>query len=167
MQSVYEVFLSRMPAADIIIQENCMDEEARERFLEEFTKEHPEGLAAFCVLGGIFGEGIDLTKEQLIGAVIVGTGMPQIGTERQILQDYFERTEGKGFDYAFRYPGFNKILQAAGRVIRTEEDKGVILFLEDRLNRREYYELYPREWGIPQLCNRKQMKEKVKNFWKK
>lgn len=166
MQSVYETYVSRKPGADIIVQDSHMDEEAREQFLQEFGKEHPEGLAAFCVLGGIFGEGIDLKKEQLIGAIIVGTGMPQIGTERKLLQEYFDRNGGCGFDYAFRYPGFNKILQAAGRVIRTEEDKGIIVLLEERLNCAQYHGLYPVEWGMPQLCTRKNFGQKIQEFWK-
>ena len=76
--------------------------------------------------GGIFGEGIDLKNEQLIGAIVVGTGLPQISNEREILMGYFEKRLGAGFDYAYRYPGMNKVLQAAGRVIRTVEDVGVI-----------------------------------------
>ena len=102
----------------------------------------------------------------MIGAIIVGTGMPQIGTERELLQEYFERNEGAGFDYAYRYPGFNKVLQAAGRVIRTEEDQGVVLLLEDRLLGREYQNLYPREWQQLQVCGRSQVKNIIREFWK-
>lgn len=167
MNAVYETFLSRGLKIETIIQNSNMDESQREKFLEEFSRNHPAGLAAFCVLGGIFGEGIDLRREQLIGAVIVGTGMPQLGTEREILQNYFDQTEGRGFDYAFRYPGFNKILQAAGRVIRTEEDRGVILFLEERLDYGEYRPLYPREWKNPVICTRTGSERLLRDFWEK
>ena len=92
-------------------------------------------MIAFCVMGGIFGEGIDLKKEQLIGAIIVGTGLPQISNEREILMDYYEKRMGEGFDYAYRYPGMNKVLQAAGRVIRTIDDVGVIELLDERFYR--------------------------------
>lgn len=166
MQAVYETFLSRNVKAKTIVQENYMSETQREEFLSEFSEERTESLVAFCVAGGIFSEGIDLKQNQLIGAVIVGTGMPQIGTEREILQQYFQKEEGAGFDYAFRYPGFNKILQAAGRVIRTEEDKGVVLLLEERLMHKDYQNLYPREWEQIAVCNRFQIAEKLEDFWK-
>lgn len=165
MQAVYETFLGRNRKVRTILQDNHMSEKEREEFLQEFYKEDEKSLVAFCVLGGIFSEGIDLKRNQLIGAIIVGTGMPQIGTEREILQQYFQREEGAGFDYAFRYPGFNKILQAAGRVIRTEEDKGVILLLEDRILANEYKTLFPVEWQSLQICNRKQVKELLDRFW--
>ncbi len=165
MQAVYEAFLARNIKVRSIIQDQRMSEQEREEFLKEFTKESDDTLVAFCVAGGIFSEGIDLKENQLIGAVIVGTGMPQIGTEREILQQYFQREEGAGFDYAFRYPGFNKVLQAAGRVIRTERDRGVILILEDRLVGSEYQALYPREWDQLQVCNREQVRGYLQEFW--
>lgn len=97
-------------------------------------------------MGGIFGEGIDLKNDRLIGAIIVGTGLPQVSDEREILKNYYDERGLSGFDYAFRYPGMNKVLQAAGRVIRTSEDRGVILLLDERFLQREYGALFPREW---------------------
>ena len=164
MQSVYEIFLARNMTVRTLIQDSHMTEEQREAFLEEFRKEG--SLVAFCVLGGIFSEGIDLTRESLIGAVIVGSGLPQPDTEQEILQQYFQRTEHAGFDYAFRYPGFNKVLQAAGRVIRTEEDRGVVLLLEERLLEREYAKLYPQEWTKIEICDRTKARFQIENFWK-
>ncbi len=108
---------------------------------------------AFCVLGGIFGEGIDLKKEQLIGALIVGTGLPQISSEREILMEYYDRRCGEGFDFAYRYPGMNKVLQAAGRVIRTAEDAGVIILLDERFLQGDYRRLFPREWEKREVCS--------------
>lgn len=144
-----------------------MTESKREEFLGLFSEESADTLVAFCVVGGIFGEGIDLKKNQLVGTIIVGNGLPQIGTEREILQQYFQREEGAGFDYAFRYPGFNKILQAAGRVIRTEEDRGIVILLEDRLLDEEYRPLFPREWGNLKVCNSRQIGQLLEEFWDK
>ena len=143
-----------------------MTERAREEFLEEFQSR--EGtLVGFCVLGGIFSEGVDLTGESLIGAVIVGTGLPQIGSEREILKKYYDRKNQAGFDYAYRYPGMNKVLQAAGRVIRTKEDKGVILLLDDRFLGRDYAEIFPQEWKDRSSCRLDTVEGAFKSFWKR
>ena len=136
----------------------------REEFLEEFQSR--EGtLVGFCVLGGIFSEGVDLTGESLIGAIIVGTGLPQVSDEREILKNYYDERGLSGFDYAFRYPGMNKVLQAAGRVIRTSEDRGVILLLDERFLQREYGALFPREWEKRSVCGLPQLREEVSRFW--
>lgn len=149
-----------------IRQSSDMTERAREEFLEEFQSR--EGtLVGFCVLGGIFSEGVDLTGESLIGVVIVGTGLPQIGSEREILREYYNRKNHAGFDYAYRYPGMNKVLQAAGRVIRTKEDKGVILLLDDRFLGRDYEEIFPREWRDRSICRLDTVEGALKNFWKR
>ena len=133
MEEVRETFERyRTEEMCCMMQEQNMNEQDREAFLQEFEAEREGSLAGFCVMGGIFSEGIDLTKERLIGAMIVGTGLPQVCNEREILKQYFDRHGENGFDYAYLYPGMNKVLQAAGRVIRTEEDKGVIVLLDDR-----------------------------------
>ena len=106
-----------------------MREQEREEFLEAFAKDNEKTLVGFCIMGGIFSEGIDLDGEKLIGAAVVGAGIPQVGPERELLKQYFDRSGENGFDYAYRYPGMNKVLQAAGRVIRTTEDTGVILYV--------------------------------------
>ncbi len=166
LRQVYEQFDALNPGTvDVCIQESGMKEEQREAFLEEFVKEREHSLAAFCVMGGIFGEGIDLKNEQLIGAVIVGTGLPQVGNEREILKDYYDRTNGEGFAYAYRYPGMNKVLQAAGRVIRTIEDVGVIELLDERFLYSEYRNLFPREWENYQVCILESVEEFLKKFW--
>ena len=123
MNQVYDIFTERHADFDTIIQTSGMKEEEREEFLEAFAVERDSSLVAFCVMGGIFGEGIDLKNEQLIGVIVVGTGLPQISYEREILKNYYDSQNGCGFDYAFRYPGINKVLQAEGRVIRTVDDK--------------------------------------------
>ena len=143
-----------------------MTEKEREGFLEEF-QEREGTLVGFCVLGGIFSEGVDLTGESLIGAVIVGTGLPQIGSQREILKEYYDKKNHCGFDYAYRYPGMNKVLQAAGRVIRTKEDKGVILLLDDRFWDRDYQEIFPREWQDRTGCRLDTVESAVETFWKR
>lgn len=151
---------------EICMQTSNMQEQEREQFLQMFEQEREGSLVAFCVMGGIFSEGIDLKNDKLIGAIIVGTGLPQISNERQILKDYYDERGLSGFDYAFRYPGINKVLQAAGRVIRTQEDRGIILLLDERFLQADYAPLFPREWKERKVCKLKQIKEEVKRFWK-
>lgn len=147
LEEVHTCFLECVDhEVDSICQVSYMDEEQREEFLEEFEQEREKSLVAFCVMGGIFSEGIDLTDDKLIGAVIAGTGLPQVCTEREILKQYFNAADMDGFDYAYLYPGMNKVLQSAGRVIRTESDRGVILLLDDRFRAMRYREVFPREW---------------------
>lgn len=167
MEEVRETFERyRTEEMCCMMQEQNMNEQDREAFLQEFEAEREGSLAGFCVMGGIFSEGIDLTKERLIGAMIVGTGLPQVCNEREILKQYFDRHGENGFDYAYLYPGMNKVLQAAGRVIQTEEDKGVIALLDDRFAGRRYLEIFPREWRKLTYCNVKTIGEKVEQFWK-
>ena len=167
MEEVRETFERyRTEEMCCMMQEQNMNEQDREAFLQEFEAEREGSLAGFCVMGGIFSEGIDLTKERLIGAMIVGTGLPQVCNEREILKQYFDRHGENGFDYAYLYPGMNKVLQAAGRVIRTEEDKGVIALLDDRFAGRRYLEIFPREWRKLTYCNVKTIGEKEEQFWK-
>lgn len=149
-----------------IMQEQNMNEQKREAFLQEFEAERKESLIGFCVLGGVFSEGIDLTEERLIGAIVVGTGLPQVCNEREILKQYFEKKNESAFDYAYLYPGMNKVLQAAGRVIRTENDIGVVALLDDRFQERRYIENFPREWKNISYCNIMNVSERVEKFWK-
>ena len=166
MQEVYEVFEGiNCGEMETCMQVSGMKEEEREAFLGQFIAEHERSFLAFCVMGGIFGEGIDLKNEQLIGAVVVGTGLPQISNEREILMHYYDERSGEGFDYAYRYPGMNKVLQAAGRVIRTVDDSGVILLLDDRFTRREYESLFPKEWERRSFCTVESVSGYLDAFW--
>ncbi len=122
-------------------------------------------LIGFCVLGGLFGEGIDLKRDALIGVVIVGTGLPQVCAERTILKDYFDGDGGVGFDYAYRYPGMNKVLQAAGRVIRTAEDIGVVALLDYRFCHPEYRAMFPREWENMEQVRLDTIGRRIERFW--
>ena len=149
----------------IIMQHSNMNEAEREEFLLAFEQEDGGTLVAFCVMGGIFGEGIDLKNDRLIGAVIVGTGLPQISNEREILKQYYDKQGLSGFDYAFRYPGINKVLQAAGRVIRTQEDRGIIVLLDERFLQSDYNALYPREWKNRIVGNVETVDAEICKFW--
>lgn len=166
MEQVLDKFYAlNLGEMDCVVQETGMREQEREEFLESFRAERDNTLVGFCVMGGIFSEGIDLKNEALIGAIIVGTGLPQISNEREILKNYYDKRYGEGFDYAFRYPGMNKVLQSAGRVIRTMEDRGVIVLLDERFLQREYLKMFPREWENYETVTVESVQEKVKKFW--
>jgi Rad3-related DNA helicase len=151
----------------VLTQTQNMNEAKRQEFLEEFDRERDRSMVAFCVLGGIFGEGVDLKEERLIGAIIVGTGIPQIGGESEILKNYFDSRDGRGFDYVYRFPGMNKVQQAAGRVIRTLSDVGVIALLDERFLERENLALFPREWEDYRVCSLDGAEKALEAFWKK
>ena len=142
-----------------------MNEDERQAFLSNFKESPHETTLGFCVLGGIFSEGIDLKADRLIGAIIVGTGLPGIGSERELLKAYFDEKRGQGFDYAYLFPGMNKVLQAGGRVIRCEEDRGIIALLDQRFNYSSYQRMFPREWIPFERLNGDSVGEKVEKFW--
>lgn len=165
MGEIEEILEEEPLEADLLVQGQGMGEAEKTEFLEEFEKERSHSLAAFCVMGGVFSEGIDLKEERLIGVIVVGTGLPMVCVEQEVLKGYFDETEEKGFDFSYQYPGMNKVLQAAGRVIRTPEDRGVILLLDDRFLRRDHLELFPREWERFQVVNRGNAARCLEDFW--
>lgn len=169
LEDIYEIFRNKVKEKQFevscILQSSNMAEREREEFLEAFQENTAGTLIGFCVMGGIFSEGIDLTGERLIGAAIVGTGLPQVGCEREILKNYYDEKEKNGFAYAYRYPGMNKVLQAAGRVIRTKADRGVVLLLDERFLQREYLELFPQEWQGYERCTIQNAGQKIRDFW--
>ena len=171
MEDVYREFAGLLAEKeeemDLVIQQQHMDEEERENFLRAFEEGRENSLIGFGVLGGIFSEGIDLTNEKLIGTMIIGTGVPQVCNEREILKNYFDQKGLSGFDYAYRYPGMNKVLQAAGRVIRTEDDHGVILLLDERFQKEKGKEIFPKEWADCERCRLDLVEEKIRLFWEK
>ncbi|MBQ9765154.1 MAG: ATP-dependent DNA helicase [Lachnospiraceae bacterium] len=150
---------------NFVIQNNSMTEEEREEFLGLFDEKRDDSMVAFCVLGGSFSEGIDLKNDRLVGTIIVGTGLPMICNERKILSRYYDELCGNGFEYAYRYPGFNKVMQAAGRVIRTDEDEGVIMLLDYRFMDREYRFLFPREWDDYKKTVISDSRKLLSDFW--
>lgn len=166
LRSVYELVVEMKEFQDIyvICQQNSMSESDREEFLSLFDHVGERSMIAFCVLGGIFSEGIDLTNDKLIGTVVVGTGLPQVCVERDIIMNYFKDKGVDGFDYAYKIPGMNKVLQAAGRVIRTHEDTGIIGLLDERFMGRDYAGMFPREWKDVKSVNRSSVAKEINKF---
>ncbi len=150
---------------ELLCQTSGMREEAREDFLRQFEQPHETGLAGFCVMGGIFGEGIDLKNDRLIGAIVVGTGLPQVCNERELLKQFYDERGEDGFFYAYLCPGMNKVLQSAGRVIRTEEDTGIVLLLDERFASYRYRRMFPAEWEQLQFCTLLDVQTKAERFW--
>ena len=142
-----------------------MTEEEKELFMEFFQPEPKAHNIGFCVLGGVYSEGIDLRDDRLIGVVIVGVGLPQLCLERDIIKDYYDNKNHKGFEYSYMYPGMNKVMQAAGRLIRSENDRGVILLLDERFSRWDYQKLFPREWFPHTKVNENCLPKILKDFW--
>lgn len=184
LRHVYEIYMHYFNgdgAVECIVQEDYMNEQAREDFLNRFTGnedcdlhaliqmeievEEDKSLLGFCVMGGIFSEGIDLKNDSLIGAVIVGTGLPQVCNERELLKNYFDSWGENGFDYAYRYPGINKVLQAAGRVIRTADDFGIVALLDERFLSPAYQRLFPREWQNYETVTVDRIGRRIERFW--
>ncbi|MBW6515143.1 MAG: ATP-dependent DNA helicase [Candidatus Cloacimonetes bacterium] len=150
MNQVLEILSEDKDDPDLqmsIVQKQDMTEEAREEYVTQFNNGKGENLLAFAVLGGVFGEGIDLIGDKLIGAIIVGVGLPQLSLERELIREFFQAKNGKGYDYAYKFPGMNRVLQAAGRVIRSENDTGVVILLDQRFANLEYQRLFPNEWS--------------------
>lgn len=171
MNEVHDVFAETYPDVNAIKQSTDMNEEDREIFLNLFRPKPTntkDGILGFCVLGGIFSEGVDLKHEGLIGSIIVGVGLPQICFERNIIRDYFNEKNNCGYEYSYLYPGMSKVLQAAGRVIRTETDKGVIVLIDERFSNRSYLQLFPKEWfPNTRVGNQKDLERGLRAFWEK
>lgn len=166
MEEVLKRFQAKHPKVPVVVQTRGMNAAQKDAFLNSFRDDHRLRVG-FCVLGGSFSEGIDLPGGQLIGTVIVGTGLPGISNERNILRDFYETTRERGYDYAYTYPGMNRVLQAAGRVIRREEDRGVIVLIDDRYADPRYTALFPDHWsGIQYAENSAELAEIVAEFWK-
>ena len=173
LQEVYEQMIEGdCSGMELLCQEQNMKEADREAFLDHFSAKR--NVVAFCIMGGIFSEGIDLTGERLIGSVVVGPGLPQVCNERKIMMDYFNARKSMeayagssvdGFKYAYLYPGINKVFQSAGRVIRTEADAGVILLLDERFGTGEYNSLFPVEWQDAVFGNFDQISQSIEQFW--
>lgn len=150
----------------MILQSTAMSEQEKEEFLHKFEAMPTSSCIGFCVMGGIFSEGIDLKADRLIGTIIVGPGLPMVCTEKEIFRKYYEERNGQGFAYSYLYNGMNKVLQSGGRVIRTEEDEGVVVLLDKRFLTNAYLELFPREWFPYTVVNRKNVGNVIEEFWK-
>ncbi len=165
MRMVLETFQSAGPDIDVIVQAPGMGERQREEFLARFETDNPRTLVGFAVMGGIFGEGIDLVGTRLSGAAVVGVGLPAIGLERELIREYFAARIEQGFEYAYMYPGINRVLQAAGRVIRTETDRGVVLLIDQRYGSGHYHALLPGHWQPVRIRGPAEFALDLSSFW--
>ena len=165
MEDVYERFMERYPDFNVNIQSPGMTEEEKSNFIDFFEPNPKKYNIGFCVLGGVYSEGIDLMDDRLIGVIIVGVGLPQLCLERDIIRDYFETKKGKGFEYSYMYPGMNKVMQAAGRLIRSETDRGIILLLDERFSRWDYQKLFPKEWFPHKRVHENSISKVLEDFW--
>jgi len=167
MEMIHGQFVREGRAEETLVQVAEMDETMREQYLARFQASDEQPLVGFAVMGGIFGEGIDLTGECLSGAVIVGVGLPGICMERDLIRAYYDRTGRDGFAYAYQYPGINRVLQEAGRVIRSETDKGVILLIDRRYGQHRYRSLLPAKWKLIYVGQGVGLNVRLKAFWRK
>lgn len=166
LDQVLDEFKEKYPQIQTLVQDTKMSEEEREAFLEKFVEEPQKTLLGFCVLGGIFSEGIDLKGSRLIGTAIVGVGLPQMNPEQDMIKNYFTDKNNQGFEYAYQLPGMNKVLQAAGRVIRDTQDQGVVLLLDTRFTTTRYRKLFPEHWKHAQVCYQpSQLNQAIQSFW--
>jgi Rad3-related DNA helicase len=166
MEKVLNCFKEKYPSIETVVQEKGMTASAKESFLNAFAEDNKLRIG-FCVLGGSFSEGVDLPGKQLIGAIIIGTGIPGISNERNILREYYDHTRENGYEYAYTYPGMNRVLQAAGRVIRREEDTGIVVLIDDRYATEQYKVLYPDHWRtIKYAGSASELAEIINSFWK-
>ncbi len=156
------------PQLQIVSQARSMSEEEREAFLALFSEENEGTLLGFCVMGGIFSEGIDFYGDRLVGAVIVGVGLPKVNRRQELLREYYEKERGDGFSFAYRFPGMNKVMQAAGRVIRSETDRGAVLLIDSRFSQQSYRSLFPAHWPEPyRVRNEEELSSCLDAFWRK
>lgn len=165
LRQVLEKFEENFPRVATLVQKTGMGEQEREAFLAAFSEQSGKTLLGFCVLGGLFAEGVDLAGNRLIGTAVVGVGLPQIGPEQDSLRDYFDGQSKDGFEYAYQFPGMNKVLQAAGRVIRTEADRGVVLLIDSRFTTARYQALFPPHWGHWQRATAQSLPGQLAAFW--
>ncbi|MDD5091674.1 MAG: helicase C-terminal domain-containing protein [Candidatus Wallbacteria bacterium] len=166
LKKVLEVIESHSPDIRVMIQKSGMNDQERADFLECFTSDNLGFLLGFAVMGGIFGEGIDLSGNRLSGSLIAGIGLPGISPERELIRDYYQERFGMGFEYSYLYPGINRVLQAAGRVIRTETDRGIVLLIDSRYSEERVIKLLPAYWRLNSVRSDREIREKLAGFWK-
>ena len=154
------------PGLEIAAQGRHMDRRERQAFLDRFSEDNRMALVGFTVMGGIYAEGIDLTGRRLIGAVVIGVGLPQPTPENEAIRAYYDDALEAGREYAYVYPGMNRVLQAAGRVIRTERDRGVVVLIDDRFSEPLYRRLMPSHWrGLKYVGDLPSLSHLLARFW--
>ena len=167
LEGVQRAFCKKYPKVEVVVQKQGMGIREKEEFLAAFRDDVGHLRVGFCVLGGAFAEGVDLPGSRLIGSIIFGVGLSGLSNERNMIQEYFDREDGQGYDYAYTYPGMNRVLQASGRVIRREEDRGVTVLVDDRYADGKYRALFPAHWeGVQYAGNAQSLAEIMRRFWK-
>lgn len=167
MSSIYTLFTAQYKGIATLVQTSNMSEKARDDFIDQFQESNDGHLVGFAVLGGVFAESIDLLGERLTGAIIVGVGMPGLCLERELIKEYYDMKISAGFAFAYQYPGLIKVLQAAGRVIRSESDRGILLLIDTRYARQEYMQLLPEEWRVRFVKDHIEIAESLDRFWRR
>jgi Rad3-related DNA helicase len=165
MEMVCRQFVRECPDVETIVQVPDMDDNQRISFLDRFTESVSRTLVGFVVMGGIFGEGIDLKGERLTAAAIVGVGLPGISPERELIRDHFQKAASCGFEFAYQYPGINRVLQAAGRVIRSDNDRGVVVLIDSRYGQHRYGSLLPAHWHVRRTGSMSGFQRRLADFW--
>lgn len=166
LKGTLAAFCKKYPKVEVVVQKEGMNTREKEEFLSAFRGDEGHLRVGFCVLGGAFAEGVDLPGSRLIGTVIFGVGLPGISNERNMIRDYFDQTTGQGYDYAYTYPGMNRVLQAAGRVIRREQDRGIVVLVDDRYAENAHRVLFPKHWQNVQYAgNASSLAEIARRFW--
>jgi len=164
MQLVYNIFRSRNTQAEVIIQRSGMSEKSRQNFLKKFSLKTERSLVGFAVMGGVFSESVDLVGDRLTGAAVIGVGLPGISIEREIIKEYYSQSE-TGYEYAYQYPGLSRVLQAVGRVVRSESDRGAVLLVDDRFADEGYMQILPEEWNMQQVSDADELRDYLEMFW--
>lgn len=164
LEQVLSEFSKVYPQIETWQQSRDADIEERARLLAELAA--PGTRLGFAIMGGVFGEGVDYVGDLLIGVALVGVGLPGIGVEQDLIAECYKAQGLDGFDYAYRYPGFTKVLQTAGRVIRNETDRGVVLLVDDRFNQSFYKNLYPAHWCVESSNSIEEVEQSMKLFWR-
>ena len=170
LEDTYKVFARKYPKVKTVVQKKNMTVREKDEFLSAFKEDEGHLRIGFCVLGGIFSEGVDLPGSRLIGSIIFGVGLPGISNEKNIIREHYDmkNDEGQGHDYAYAYPGMNNVLQAAGRVIRQEDDEGIVVLADDRYATPKYRAMFPDHWkGVQYAGNASSLAEIMRRFWKK
>ena len=165
MTMVVDSFQTLFPEYETLVQTPRLSEVDREGFLKKFSRHNAATLVGFAVMGGVFGEGIDLVGDRLTGAAVVGVGMPPPNLERELINQYFSEQYNAGFEFAYIYPGFNKVLQASGRVIRSESDRGAVLLIDRRFGSRNYQSMFPDDWNPKDVRNPDDISQVLGEFW--
>ena len=166
MEAVAKAFHALTPKTPFAVQKRSMTTKEREDFLAGFSEEGKGYFVGFCVSGGIFSEGVDLVGRRLIGTVVIGVGLPGISAERELIASYYGDLSGEGKEFAYLYPGLNRILQAAGRVIRREEDRGIAVLIDDRLRDEACRRVFPTGWrGLKYVGDRPSLQALISRFW--